>query len=130
MVYFKHQYIKMQTYTKADAIMAAVQDIMNVLTQDGRSNIEHNDREELIEHVSIFNNVAKTLSMHKAEKESATITNNQVKTNYTPKATNHHPKITPNPCKPKYDNTKSCTYYKLTTQNTKICHMPQQTSSA
>ena len=69
----------MQTYTKADAIMAAVQDIMNVLTQDGRSNIEHNDREKLIEHVSIFNNVAKTLSMHKAEKESAKIINNIVK---------------------------------------------------
>ena len=79
MAYFKHQYISMPTYTKADEITAAAQDLMNVLTQDVISIIGHNGREKLIELANIFNKVAKKLPMHKAEEESATITNNQVK---------------------------------------------------
>ena len=54
MAYFKHQYITMSTYTKADAMMAAAQNLMKVLTQKATSNIIRHDREKLIEPATIF----------------------------------------------------------------------------
>ena len=73
--YFKHQYIFMPTYTKADAIMAAAQDLRKLLTQEATSHIIQHDREKLIELATIFHKVAQKLPLHKAKKESAIITN-------------------------------------------------------
>ena len=76
MAYFKHQYITMPTYTKADAIMATVQNLMKVLTQEATSNIIQQEREKLIELATIFHEVVQKLPQHEAGKESATIINN------------------------------------------------------
>ena len=59
----------MPTYTKADAIMATVQNLMKVLTQEATSNIIHQDREKIIELATIFQNAAQKLPQNEAEKE-------------------------------------------------------------
>ena len=58
MAFFKHQYITMPTYTKADTIMAAAQNLMKVLTLEAMPNIIHQDRKKLIKLMTIFQNVA------------------------------------------------------------------------
>ena len=120
MVYFKHQYTTMPTYTKADAIMAAAQDLLNVLTQDATSNIGQNDKEKLIELMNIFNKATKKHNYQQPNKTKGG--------NYTQKTTNHCPTTTPIPGTAQHDNNKGCTYYRLNKRNTKHCYMPQQTS--
>ena len=68
-VYFKHQYVTMPTYTKADAIATTTQDLMKVLTQDVPSHIGQKDNEKLMELANIFNRVATKLPMQEAEKK-------------------------------------------------------------
>ena len=68
MAYFKHQCITMPTYTKADEIMAAAQNLMKVLTQEANSNIINHDREKIIDLATIFQNVAQKLPQNEAKK--------------------------------------------------------------
>ena len=77
MAHFKHQYIIMPTYTKADALMTAVQNLMKVLIQEADSNIIQHDREKLIELLTIFQNIVQKLPQNEAEKEGATIINSK-----------------------------------------------------
>ena len=69
-VFFKHQYITVTNITKADGIIAASTQLVNVLQDVIPTNIEEQEKEQLTSLASIFHKVAKKISKAEAKKQS------------------------------------------------------------
>ena len=79
-VVFNHQYITTPRVTKADAIVAAVNKLTQVLRGETDTNIKITEKQKLTQLVDIFQTMASKISKKEAKKPSKPFTNSATQT--------------------------------------------------